>query len=149
MGRRDRPKGAKAADIRQLTSDLLQSPVVYLNGHTLHLSDREIELLKEYLNNGGFLLAEACCGDARFKDKFAELAKELVPGGTLKELGRDHPIWTASGKFAVPPGRVPLMGIERGCKTVAVFSPRRRICVNVPRAWPVVTHGIAAGIRAI
>jgi len=114
----------KAGLIEQLTPELLQAPIVYLNGHTLTLSDNEIELLKEYVSNGGFIVAEACCGDERFDRAFRDAMDKVVPNSDLKPLKADHPIWTASGKFKIPPGKVPLEGIEKGCKTVVVYSPK-------------------------
>jgi hypothetical protein len=48
----------------------------------------------------------------------------MFPDNELKPLPPEHPIWTASGKFAVRPDVFPLEGIQQGCKTVVVYSPR-------------------------
>jgi hypothetical protein len=39
-------------------------------------------------------------------------------------LPPDHPVWSASGKFGVPPGSWPLEGIQHGCKWVVIYSPK-------------------------
>ncbi len=109
--------------VRDEVGSLLMTPVVYLNGHEApQLSAIQKQLLKQYVEEGGFVFAEACCGDRRFADGFRRLMKELFPDTPLQPLRPDHPIWTAHA--AVPPDFVPLEGIESGCKTVVVFSPR-------------------------
>jgi hypothetical protein len=108
---------------RKLAADLLQSPIVFLNGHDRAPRDKEAEILREYVANGGFLLAEACCGRKEFDADFRRLMKDLFPGAALKPLDPKHPIWLASKKFAVSPKEFPLWGIEQGGRTVVVYSP--------------------------
>jgi hypothetical protein len=102
---------------------LLQSPVVYLNGHgKLVLTDAQKTVLKTYVEEGGFLVGEACCGDPAFADSFRALIKELFPNNALAKLPPEHAIWRAYND--VSPADFPnLEGLERGCRTVAVFSP--------------------------
>jgi hypothetical protein len=114
-------------DLREEIGTLLQSPILYMNGHEApRLTPIQRKLLRGYLDEGGFLLAEACCGRKEFADGFrtlmAELFPESGPNGGLAPLRADHPIWTAH--FAVNPGFVPLEGIEQGCKTIVIFSPK-------------------------
>jgi hypothetical protein len=110
---------------RRLAAELLSSPVVYFNGHDRAPSGKEEEILKEYLENGGFVLAEACCGRTEFRRDFEKLMGRIFPDCELKRLPDDHPIWTASGKFLVTPNKpFPLYGVQHGCKTVAVLSTR-------------------------
>jgi len=111
---------------RQLAAQLLQSPIVYFNGHGLAPRDKEAEILREYLANGGFLLAENCCGAQRypqFDRDFRRLIKEILPDADLKPLEPEHPLWLASGKFASSPRDFPLWGVKQGCKTIVVYSP--------------------------
>jgi hypothetical protein len=109
--------------LREEIGTLLQSPILYMNGHNApKLTDLQKQILRGYLDEGGFLLAEACCGRREFTEGFRALMKELFPDTELTPLRPDHPIWTAH--FAVKPGFVPLEGIEQGCKTVVVFSPQ-------------------------
>jgi hypothetical protein len=111
---------------RELARQLLQSPLVYFNGHDRAPSGAEEEILKEYLENGGFIFAEACCGSKEFDQDFRALMKRLYRNSELKEVPADHPVWTASGKFAVPPGKpFKLLGIQHGCKWVAFYSPQQ------------------------
>lgn len=117
--------GSRGA-LREEVANLLQSPVVYMNGHERpKLTAVQTQLLRQYLDEGGFLLAEACCGRKAFDDGFRRLMKELFPETDLAPLGANHPIWTAH--FAIPREfmeSVRLEGIEQGCKTVVVYSPQ-------------------------
>lgn len=123
---RDGVNAETEAERRKLASELLPSPVVYLNGHgDAPFRDRETKILQEYLENGGFVLAEACCGAEAFHRRFEKLIDEVLPGSELRLLPDDHPIWTASGKFLLTPNKpFPLYGVQHGCKWVAIFSPR-------------------------
>jgi hypothetical protein len=109
---------------------LLQSPVVYLNGHgamPFVTASNEImsvpeQILKRYVEEGGFLLGEACCGDKEFAKSFEALMKRLFPGSTLKRMPPEHAIWQMFP--GISPADFPdLMYLDRGCRTVAVFSP--------------------------
>ncbi len=114
-----------AADLRRLAAELLPSPIVYFNGHDNAPRGKEEEILKEYLENGGFVLAEACCGREGFQRDFEKLIERIFGDSALKRLPDDHPIWTASGKFLLTPNKpFPLYGVQHGCKWVAVFSPK-------------------------
>ncbi|MDY3562600.1 DUF4159 domain-containing protein [Gemmata sp. JC673] len=110
---------------------LLQSPLVYLNGHgpmpfvtrstdpALHVAE---QILKRYVEEGGFLFAEACCGDRDFASSFESLVDRIFPGSQLKKVPPDHAIWQMFP--GVSPEDFPdLMYLDRGCRTVAVFSP--------------------------
>ena len=107
---------------------LLQSPLLYINGHGRIVGGRgslsaiQKEILKTYIEEGGFVLAEACCGDADFAASFRELMHELFPENTFRRLPPEHAIWS------ILPGITPLdfpelEVLERGCRTVCVFSP--------------------------
>lgn len=114
----DRPQ-----DILNEVGVLVQSPIMYLNGHTPPtLSGQQREILKKYIEEGGFVLAEACCGSDEFATGFRELIRSLFPNSELKPMTPDHPIWRSY--FAVPPGEFPkLESLELGCRTVVVLSP--------------------------
>jgi hypothetical protein len=127
----DAKDGARSdEEMLEITSDLLQSPIVYFNGHKSpqrRFRDVEKELLKKYVENGGFILAEACCGSPAFRTGFEQLAHELWPDNDLVDLPADHPVWSAH--FPVPPGSFKLKGLNMGCKTVLIFSPEDLSCL--------------------
>ncbi|HZY90025.1 MAG TPA: DUF4159 domain-containing protein, partial [Gemmataceae bacterium] len=108
--------------VKRLASQLLESPIVYFNGHNFAPRGKEKAILKEYLENGGFVFAEDCCRDDRFDEDFRRLVRDITDE-PLKRLPPEHPVWLASGKFAVPPGKpFELWGVQKGCKTVIIYS---------------------------
>ena len=103
---------------------LLQSPVLYINGHgKLIVTDVQKEILKTYIEEGGFIFGEACCGDPIFAESFRTLMKELFPATPLRRLPPEHAVWTAHFKDVRPAQFPDLEGMEKGCRTVMVFSP--------------------------
>jgi hypothetical protein len=111
-------------DELEATSDLLQSPIVYFNGHKSPLrrfTEIEKRVLRRYIDNGGFILAEACCGSAEFDRSFKLLIAELWPDNELAPLDGDHPVWRSF--YPVKPGDpYKLWGISLGCKTVLIYK---------------------------
>jgi hypothetical protein len=116
-------------------SNLLQSPILYMTGHEAPvLTPAQKKLLRRYVDEGGFILAEACCGNPEFTRGFKALMEDKDVFGQespLLPLQASHPIW--SSHTLVPASvfqgeQVPedkkLLAIERGCKTVVVFSPQ-------------------------
>lgn len=122
----------KEAELQEELASLLQSPILYMNGHSApNLTARQIELLRRYVDEGGFIFAEACCGDPAFADGFRRLMDKVFKNEShLTPMRPEHPIWSAH--MPVDPkefmaGRNErdwVQCIERGCKTVVVFTPQ-------------------------
>jgi hypothetical protein len=110
-------------------SQLLMSPIAYLNGHHgPRFTGTGETILKEYLNQGGFLFAEACCGNPSFDRGFRDLIDNRIfrdqPEVKLKRLDDNHPIWKAHALISPRDFPQGLWGVEMGCKTVVVYSPQ-------------------------
>ena len=128
--------------------DLLQSPVLYLNGREApQFSDEEVKCLRAYLEQGGFLFAVASCGGQNFDSGFRQLMKCVFPEPEygLKLLGPEHPIWHA--EQPVPANQVhPLFGVNSGCRTSVVYCPDDLSCL-----WELARPGqearLDAGVR--
>ncbi|HUW57697.1 MAG TPA: DUF4159 domain-containing protein [Planctomycetota bacterium] len=74
---------------------LLRVPILWISGHDpLNFSDAEKAKLKAYVERGGTLLGEACCSKKAFDDSFRKLLASLWPGSELREIRKDHPIYT-------------------------------------------------------
>jgi hypothetical protein len=111
--------------IKELAAELMQSPILYLTGHkTPRLEGGVTDLLREYLTNGGFLLAESCCGKDAFDKGFRDLMREVFKDTDykLEPLPDEHPIYKASGKFVSLPSHFNLEGVRMGCKWVVIYS---------------------------
>ncbi|MDZ4818517.1 MAG: DUF4159 domain-containing protein, partial [Planctomycetota bacterium] len=116
--------------------DLLQSPVLLINGSTtLDISEEEIKRLRDYLDRGGLIVAEACCENSRqFDVSFRALMEKVFadrPEHRLKLLTADHPVWYAEERVA-PDQQRPLLGIDYGCRTSVIYAPPPRDGVDPP-----------------
>ena len=110
--------------------DLLQAPVVFFNGHqSPDFTAQDKRKLRDYVAQGGFILAEACCNREEFDRGFRALIKELYPESDyeLRLLPSNHPIWTAQFNLA-PADAPPLWGVDVGCRTSIVYSPTDLSC---------------------
>ena len=109
--------------------DLLQSPVLFISGRDgLRLSPQQQENLRIYVDNGGFLLVEACCEGQQFDAQFRRLVQEMFPDNPLRLLPPDHPVWYAEEKVD-PEYAQPLWGIDACCRTSVVYSPQDLSCL--------------------
>ena len=91
-------------------------------------SDQAKKNLREYVEQGGFILGEACCSDPDFDEGFRELMKDIFPEAEYKlhPLAKEHPVWRQ--KHELTPEVHPLLGIEHGCRTVVIYSPKDLSC---------------------
>ncbi len=119
----------QTVDLRAATvEDLLQAPVLYLCGRSDPASDnaatrkRLVRKLRDYLDRGGFLFAEAYRDQTGFDRGFRRLIKEVLPEPEyeLRELEQEHPIWDAEQKVKIPRR---IEGIEFGCRTSVIYVP--------------------------
>ena len=97
----------QVVEVRQSSvEDLLQTPVLYLCGSRTVLPEihaereRLAQKLRDYLDRGGFLFAEAYCGRTGFDKGFRELMALTFPEPEykLRLLEREHPVWYAEEK---------------------------------------------------
>ncbi len=121
--------------------DLLEAPVLFISGSNApNFSRDEKLLLKRYVDQGGFIFAEACNGDgcngAAFEEYFKKLVVELFEA-PLEKLAPDHPIWTA--ETSIDPKDLPegtwLYGVQTCCRLGVVYSPYSLSCrweLNLP-----------------
>ena len=82
--------------------------------------------LRDYVDRGGFIFAEACCGDSqRFDDGFRQLMAAVFPEPEyqLQQLTPGHPIWRMQDMVRPDSPYVGrLWGVEYGCRTCVVYS---------------------------
>lgn len=115
---------AKAAS----ATDLLQTPVLFISGRdSLDLTPDQKQNLRDYVNQGGFIFAQASCGGQEFDRAFRELVAEIFPDSPLQLLPPDHAIWHAQGKVD-PKYLRPLYGVNACCRTSVVYCPDELAC---------------------
>lgn len=118
----------KAASV----ADLLESPVLFFSGRqALNLSPEQCDALRMYVEQGGFIFAEACdgndCDGKAFDESFRQLMKKLFPTSAFRELPPEHPVWYAEGKVDAKYMQH-LYGIDACCRTSVVYCPNNLSC---------------------
>ncbi len=129
----------QVVDLDSATADdLLLAPILFLNGHERpSVNARGKQALRAYVERGGFLFAEACCGKRDFDQGFRALLSELFPAidSQLHPLATSHPVWTA--RHTLNPELHPLWGLERNGRTAVIYSPSDLSCGwNVRELYP-------------
>lgn len=123
--------GWQVVDLLATTvDDLRQSPVLYFGGSRSPLPGDPAARralagkLRDYLDRGGFIIAEAVCGQGDFDQGFRQLLELAFPEPEyrLRLLPPEHPIWRAETAIA-PEHLRPLLGLDFGCRTSVVYSP--------------------------
>ncbi|MGC3969450.1 MAG: DUF4159 domain-containing protein [Pirellulales bacterium] len=116
--------------------DLNQAPVLYISGSKVpQWTDAEIVTLRRYLDLGGFIFAENCCGGTEFDTGFRALLARMFPDrderGTLlyqlRPLPKEHPAWFAEEPVD-PKYMRPLEGLDVGCRTSVIYSSQNLGC---------------------
>jgi hypothetical protein len=75
------------------SDELGDFPILYLTGHKrFQFAPSAVDALRTYLDRGGFLLSDPCCGKAEFDESFRKLCAELCPDAALKKIPLDHPV---------------------------------------------------------
>jgi hypothetical protein len=110
-----------AADLE----DLLQAPVFWLSGReAFSLGPNAGDRLRRYIDEGGFIFAEACCPRSEdFDRRMRELVVEIFPEPEyrLHLLPPEHPAWHAEELVPAELHR-PLLGVDYGCRTCLIYA---------------------------
>lgn len=109
---------------------LLQSPVQLLSGsERLDLiQGRELDLLRQYLTQGGFIFAVNNCDSTEFDAGIKDLVQRLFNGQhQLVKLSETHDVYRSEFKFEE--GAHPeLWGVDFGCRTAIIYAPYDHAC---------------------
>lgn len=88
------PVKFKLKELRLSDPAIFNSPVLYLTGHeSFELKSEEKAALRKFLENGGFLFAEACCGRKGFDKSFREMIRSVLPDKTLNRVPITAPLF--------------------------------------------------------
>jgi len=132
-------------EMRLTDPALMDSPIIYLTGHEqFTLKPEEVTALRNYLNNGGLLIAEACCGRKAFDVSFRKVMNEVLPGTSFLTLRQNHPMFrmpneistlkitpalqkTYNNAAAIAPN---ILTLETEGNTAVIYSP-----IGMAGAW--------------
>jgi len=99
---------------------LFDAPLVYFTGHeNFQLNRAEATRLREYVLNGGFVFAEACCGRKGFDLAFRKQMSGIFPEYPLRPIPAGHIIYRL-------PNSLDELGVTPAlaAKTSATIAPR-------------------------
>ena len=113
--------------------DLLQAPVFWLSGKiAFDLGPNAGTRLRAYIDEGGFIFAEACCpASGDFDQQLRQLVGEIFPEPEyqLRLLPPEHPVWNAE-EIVPPELHRALLGIDYGCRTCLIYAPPSDLAKN-------------------
>ena len=73
---------------------IAQHPLLYMTGHDEFVwTAEQAGRLRAYLQAGGMLLADACCGRLGFDRAFRRELRKVLPDAKLEPIPLDHPIY--------------------------------------------------------
>jgi hypothetical protein len=109
--------------------DLLQAPILYISGlDEPKFTEAQVQLLRAYVEQGGFIFAVNNCNGAGFDEGIKNLVTRIYPpDAQLKRLPPEHPIYRS--EFPLDPEGTELLGVDFGCRTSFVYSPRDHSCM--------------------
>lgn len=112
--------------------DLLQAPVLYISGSKQTNLTQHADKLRKYVDRGGFIFAESCCGNRKpFRAAMERLVEDMFPEPEykLRQLRPAHPLWRME-RLVRPdsPYVGSLWAVEYGCRTCVVFCEQDLSC---------------------
>ena len=136
LGVRYRPQSTK---LDQFSYDPAELPILYLTGHeSFEFSDDYRKKLRWFLQDGGFLVGDACCGRKEFSEAFIKETRAIFPDRQLEPLDSDHPVFNCFyhvQNVTYCEGTTPkdtkapyVLGINLGCRTAVIMAPYDLSC---------------------
>jgi len=130
---------ATEVDFTHFSFDPRELPALLLAGHNKFSLDEDVRRkLARYVTDGGFILGDACCGWNDFAESFRHEMGLIFPSRPLRKMLPEEPVYSSYYKlgdltykkgdgstFTEPPC---LEGIDFGCRTGVIFSPRDLTC---------------------
>jgi hypothetical protein len=119
-------------DLASFSFDPTELPILYFTGHdAFTVADETVLKLRQFCNDGGTILGDACCGSPDFDKAFRELCSRIFPTQPLRTLATDHPLYssfypitaairTTNGVKEVT--TTPLEGVSVGCRTAIIYG---------------------------
>ena len=127
------------ADFEHFSFDPRELPALLFAGHNnFTLNDDVRSRLARYVQDGGLIIGDACCGWEDFTESFRKEMELIFPGRPLRKILPDDPILSSYYKldeFTYKEGDSKLFTegscletINFGCRSGVIFSPRDMTC---------------------
>ena len=120
--RTDVPVRFNLAELRLSDPAIFNAPLLYMTGHEdFKLSAAEVKNLREYLDKGGLLFAEACCGRRAFDQAFRREMAKVYPDQRLAPVDSGNLLFSLPNRIATL-GVTPSLSAQSGNKSA--ITPR-------------------------
>jgi hypothetical protein len=113
--------------------DLHDAPILYLSGtQPPKLGEETKSKLRQYVEGGGMIVANADCGGKHFAAAIQKLGSELFPKYAFRELPADHVLYTG-GVFRRDKwkSRPSVLGLSNGVRELMLLVPQ----ADAGRVW--------------
>jgi hypothetical protein len=145
-------------ELRLTDPAIFNSPVIYMTGHEgFVLSAQEKAALRKYLENGGMIFGEACCGRKGFDMAFREMMRSVLPDKPLTRIPLTSSLFKAPNNIAtvgVTPAMMEdsgqaraeplLLGMEIDGNYAVIYSP-----LGLSGGWEMSQSPYARGLNDI
>jgi hypothetical protein len=96
----------------------------------LKLSTQEVATLRNYLLNGGFLMADDFWGDAQWKN-FEREFKRVFPDRSFSELPMNHPLFHCVFDFKGPKNELQTPNVQTGRRGISYETHDGQACMEL------------------
>lgn len=126
LGRQlERDLNWQIVEIEKPLEELHDAPILYISGNqALNFSRPQVEKLRQYIEEGGLILGNADCGNAKFTESFRQLGSKLFPSYEFRELPADHAIYKEAylrSSMKTPPS---VLGLSNGSRELMILFPQ-------------------------
>jgi len=113
--------------------ELHDAPILYVAGdEPLKLKPEDQAKIKQYVEQGGLLLANADCGNGNFAGSVKKLGTDLFPDYEWRELPADHLIYTGQQfNRARWKTKMSVLGLSNGVRELMLLIPAN----DAGKAW--------------
>jgi hypothetical protein len=106
-------------------ADWHDAPILYLAGSDpIKLDKAHAAKIKQYIEEGGMVLAHADCGKSGFAASVRNLAQGLFPSYEFRELPENHPIYTSIYPRSKWKNKPSVLGLSNGVRELMVLIPQ-------------------------
>ncbi len=87
----------KAPALTPLDPAIFKYPLLYIHGRNMfQISPQERDQIRKYIERGGVLFADACCGAPQFDKGFRQMIEQMFPDHKLQRIPPTHEIFTTA-----------------------------------------------------
>jgi hypothetical protein len=106
-------------------ADWHDAPILYLAGsEPLKLSAEHTAKIKQFIEEGGMILAHADCGKGPFSSSVRNLASTLFPSNEFRELPENHPAYTSIYPRSKWKNKPSVLGLSNGVRELMILIPQ-------------------------